>query len=87
MGASHLWSNSNIEKNSSNKTKIHRSINPATIVNAFALTLFFYAVGFKPSSRRGAGLPIRLPFSQSGRRGIAQRAFKGDEGEFVIHCL
>jgi hypothetical protein len=51
-------------------------INPATVINAFALTLFFYAVGFKPSPVLGEGLPIRLPFSQDGRRGIARWAFK-----------
>jgi hypothetical protein len=42
-------------------------INPATVVNAFALTL-------SPSPRAGEGLPIRLPFSRSGRRGRGMRA-------------
>jgi hypothetical protein len=50
------------------------NINLATVFNAFALTLFFYAVGFKPSPRTGEGLPIRLPFSQNGRRGWGMKA-------------
>jgi hypothetical protein len=67
------------------------AINPATVVNAFALTLFFYAVGFKPSPRTGEGLPIRLPFSRFGRRGIAltgiqERRMRANSRCIVLDC-